>query len=182
MFPESSKVDGFYKTKFGGASHNGVIYGNTNNNLRYAVRRLFGKRVPEVPGRHEELFRMQENFVAQNEVLFSDLRFLYLRVFDDYTDSETEARLHYADPHEKKELRIKALEELKEDNKLTDPLDPWAKSVWQKLKRNEWAKPGKKPRAICDLGVACSLRGFRITNFLKNAQDSYRLDHPTRSL
>lgn len=176
QFPPSVKPDGTYRTKFGGASHNGLVYADTNHNLRYAVRRLLGKRVPEIPGRHEELLRRQEMFIDSQGELKTRLRELYEHHFDTYTDSETEARLHYADPHPKKVLREQCFKEMEQDNKITDSEDPYAKSVWWKIKKNEWAKPKKKPRAICDLGVACSMRGFRVTNFLKEAQDECPLD------
>lgn len=176
-FPETEKVDGTYRMKFGGASHNGLVYANSNKNLQYAVRRLLGKRVPEIPGRHEELMENQARFVNQQTQLKEILRGLYQKHFDSYTDSETEARLHHADPHEKRALREQCMGEMIEDNKITDPFDPWAKSVWWKMKKNEWAKPKKKPRAIVDMGVACSLRGFRITNFLKTAQDVEEVDY-----
>lgn len=171
QFPKSIKPDGTYRTKFGGASHNGVVYADTNHNLRYAVRRLLGKRVPEVPGRHEELLRKQSQFIERQGELKRLLKELYERHFDTYTDSETEAREHYKDPHPKRVLREQCFGEMVEDNTITDSESPLAKSVWWKIKKNEWAKPKKKPRAICDLGVACSMRGFRITNFLKEAQN-----------
>jgi hypothetical protein len=38
-----------------------------------------------------------------------------------------------------------------------------------KFKKDEWAKPGKKPRCIGDLGVAASLQGFKVTEMLKKA-------------
>jgi hypothetical protein len=37
------------------------------------------------------------------------------------------------------------------------------------MKKDEIGKNGKIPRLICDLGVACSLQGFRITSFMKKA-------------
>ena len=53
---------------------------------------------------------------------------------------------------------------------MTDEKDLWVRSVLWKLKTKEYAKPGKKPRGICDLGVTASLRGAWITNYLKTAQ------------
>jgi len=41
--------------------------------------------------------------------------------------------------------------------------------VWVKFKNDEWMKIGKIPRVIGDLGVAASLQGFRICEFLKTA-------------
>lgn len=175
VFPDSIHPDGTYRTKFGGASHSGQVHADNNRNLRYAVRRLLGKRVPSIPGRHEELMNNQRRFIRQQLELKTLLKDLYERHFDSYTDSETEAREHHNDPHPKKALRRKTYLDMVMANTLTDSEDPFAKSVWWKIKKAEYSKVGKKTRGICDLGVPCSMRGFRITNFLKEAQDSMSL-------
>jgi hypothetical protein len=98
------------------------------------------------------------------------LRASYAKHFEDYQGATLEALQHYADPHEKKLLRIHAMAELIENGDVEDSRSLWVKSVLWKLKKNEWAKPGKKPRSIGDLGVGASLLGFRLTHFLKTAQ------------
>lgn len=47
--------------------------------------------------------------------------------------------------------------------------------IW-KMKRDEWAKPGKRPRMIADLGVSASLVGFRLLEMLKLAQSENDLN------
>jgi len=44
------------------------------------------------------------------------------------------------------------------------------------MKRGEWAKPGKRPRMIADLGVGASLVGFRLLEMLKRAQNEEDLE------
>lgn len=175
-FPAGPSIDGTYRTKFGGASHNGVCYRNSDENFRYAMRRLTGKRLPEIPGAHERLQEAQSSWFDENQDLISYLRKKYLPHFEGYLGSEEECREHHADPHIKRELRIQGFRELDEDGRLTSRRDLWCKSVWWKMKKAEYAKPGKKPRGICDLGVEASLRGAWITNYLKCAQAAEDLE------
>jgi len=156
-----------------GTSHNGSNWGNTNHNFRLAMRRLLGKRCPSRPGYHEALFDNQKSFLRSHKKNFDDLASLYAGEFAEYLGSEVEAVLHAADPHPKMALRVQALEESILDGVFCDPEDPWARKVNWKIKRDEWGKVGKKPRSICDIGPMGSLRGFRITNFLKMAQSAH---------
>lgn len=178
QFPAGDeKPDGTYRTHFGpGVSHNGRMYCDCDHCFRYAARRLLGKRKPEIQGEHERLMRNQTNFVHQNSNFLDYLREKYTPFFTAYTNSEQEMIEHYDDPHEKRALRRQAKQELCEDGRVADSVDKWVRSVLWKLKKNEWAKHKKKPRAICDLGVAASLRGFRVTNYLKTAQDETKIE------
>jgi len=179
-FPEGEEIiDGTYRTLYGyGASHNGSIYRNSNHNMKYAMRRLTGKRLVfddlgvQIPNYHEKLFRNQSNFFRESKAFFREVGGMYEDYFRDYKGSEEEAREHYNDPHAKRLLRVQAWEELTNENRVVDHKDPWVSSVLWKLKKNEWAKPKKKPRMIGDLGVGASLRGFRVTDALKRAQNS----------
>lgn len=136
------------------------------------MRRLTGVRKPELPGFHQQLFVNQQNFIRDHTAEFDNLAKSYEPYFADYQGAEIEALEHHADPHIKRELRIQAMEEMRESGIYVDTEDLWVKKVWWKLKKNEYAKAGKKPRSIGDLGVSASLLGFRLTNFLKTAQSS----------
>jgi len=57
-------------------------------------------------------------------------------------------------PHPKRKLRALALKEIDDHGQAGDY---WSSSVWWKMKLDEYAKPGKYPRVIVDLGVAASL-------------------------
>lgn len=169
-FPKGETIDGTYRTKFGGASHNAVVYANTDENFALAMQRLTNKRLPLIPGAHEKLKVSQERWFEQNAQLIAYLREKYSPHFKEYLGSEEECREHYADQHEKMILRIQAFKELEEQNRLGTLSDLWVKSILWKIKKAEYAKPGKKPRGICDLGVEASLRGAWVTNTLKCAQ------------
>jgi hypothetical protein len=142
------------------------------------MRRLTGKRLVKgadgkyIKNYHEQLFNNQRRFFVEHTDIFKNVARSYEDYFHEYKGSEEEAREHYNDPHQKRLLRLKAWKELNDANQQSDDTDPWVKSVLWKLKKDEWAKPGKKPRMIGDLGVGASLRGFRVTNSLKVAQES----------
>lgn len=180
-FPQSMSSetkDGTYRTVFGpSVSHNAQIYSNTDHNFRLAMRRLTGKRCPETKGKHEQMFVNQNDFINTHKDFYDKLKNIYEPYFHDYEGTAIEALKHYADPHEKRLLRIQAHHELINKGLYMDSRSLWVKSVLWKLKKNEWAKPGKKPRSIGDLGVAASLLGFRLTHFLKTAQASEVIEH-----
>lgn len=171
-----------YRTIFGpSVAHNGVIYAKTDANLRLAFRRLTCLRGPldsdpitnELYDRH--LQWSQRSFVHNHSHIFAHLRHLYTPHFTSYTNAEDEADEHHSDPHPKKLLRIQAWSELCESGVRFDPL--WLTQLKIKMKPNEIAKPGKYPRCIADLGVAASLQGFRVTNFLKTATEAEPFTH-----
>lgn len=165
------KPDGFYKTRFGPAfEHNGVIYSKCDQNQRYGMRRLTNKREPLKTGLHELLFAQQDEFVRSRKDFLSYLHDKYAPAFDDYMGAEEEMYKHYNDPHPKRELRVKAHDEMIEEATCSNCDSTWLKDILWKVKPQEWAKFGKKPRCICDLGVSASLRGFVLTNILKMAQ------------
>ena len=171
------RADGSYRTHFGPCiSHNAVVYADNSHNLSLALRRLTGEREPEQPGADALLRTAQEDFIARNLGVFDELRHMYAPYFEDYLGAYEEARVHHADPHEKKMLRIAAWSEIEEKN-TPFSTDLPIRSVRVKQKPIEYAKPGKKPRCIGDLGVAASLQGFRLTHFLKTAQDGVAFEY-----
>lgn len=90
----------------------------------------------------------------------------------DYVDLISYAQDHVGDPHPKRELRLKAWEELREmigleGKHVLDRL--WLTEVLYKMKPDEIAKVGKWARMIGDLGVAASLQGFGCSSILKDA-------------
>jgi len=87
--------------------------------------------------------------------------------FFNYTDADDYALNHHSDPHPKRGLREQCWKDINEDGVRTRKL--WLSTVLIKFKKNEWAKPGKKPRCIGDLGVGASLQGFKTTSFVKKA-------------
>jgi hypothetical protein len=121
------------------------------------------------PVLEQRLSENQIKFVASHRKLYSELASLYANTFREYQGLLEEARLHHADPHAKRELRIAAWDELIETGRLGEKL--WLKYTTYKLKKAEWAKNDKIARMIGDLKVPASLQGFRVTKLLKEAME-----------
>lgn len=171
------RTERFYRTHYGyRVPHTGVIYRNNDHNLALALRRLTGCRRPDIPGEEERLQRNQAAHLTTMGIEFQQLQNMYSPYFLDYMGMRAEAAAHHADPHPKKELRVRAYKELVDSGQISARY--WGRvidgvlRVQGKLKLEEYAKPGKKPRMIVDLGVAASLQGFRLTEFLKTAQSA----------
>lgn len=179
LLPE--KVDNTYRTAhWANVQHNGIIQSDCDWNTRFALRRMTALVDPPVdfePDKPEHyryaaysvrLSRRQERFILRNQNFFAHLRDIYTKHLDDYLGAREECILHHDDPHAKRMLRIRGYENLLGCGTLFTRA--WVKKVTYKMKKNEWAKFGKYARMIGDLGVEASLAGFRITNFLKNAE------------
>lgn len=181
-FKHVRKARTFHRTHYGfRVPHTGVVYGSSDHNLSLALRRLTGCREPDVPGAEETLRDNQRVHLASIQHVFRGLAAKYAPILSQYQGMRTEASLHHADPHEKRELRIRAYLELCESGQLARR--HWMR-YWRalpcaeaKMKTEEYAKPGKKPRMIVDLGVAASLQGFRLTEYLKQAQHEQPLHY-----
>jgi len=160
------KKDGTYRTVFGyAASFKGRIYSNSDSNIRLGMRRLLDCRKGE-PILDSVLSRRQVEFFKRFDI--SRLTELYAPYLSEYEGIYEEARVHHADPHQKKALRIQAWKELQESGEVFKKL--WLRKTWYKMKKGELAKTLKYARMIGDLGVAASLQGFIITSLLKEAQ------------
>ena len=182
-FPEPSiaekllaKPDGSYHSLFGPCvAHSGVVYANSNHNVSLASTRITKARNPLCIGYEQAMQYNQSMYITKNNGVLHDLALMYAPDFHDYTNMIHEAELHHGDTHAKRLLRIQAWEELLDNNNIFD--NTWhapGKTTEYKMKKFEIAKPGKVPRMIGDLGVACSLQGFRLTKFMKMAM----ADHP----
>lgn len=179
-FPTDTKfVDGAFRSVFGYAvPHNGRIYCACNECTSLAIRRLTGVRKPDTPGLHEQLFTNQKELIEDDQFKpFKErLKEKYFKHLSPVFDPVHEAIEHHADPHQKRELRIQAFKDLVNKGWLGDPDHIWLrKSIW-KMKRLEWAKHGKKPRMIVDLGTPASLLGFIAMERLKQAQSQEDLE------
>lgn len=168
--PELSK---YYKTCFGpSVSTSGRIFDDSNENVALAIRRLTGVKKPEIPGLDALMGQNQLKCFEEATDFLADLRRKYAPHFDSYSNLHEEAIEHFADKHDKRLLRINAMHNILDgDNTVSGNWVRRNRAIW-KMKKGEWAKHMKKPRMIVDLGVEASLLGFRITNYLKIAQDS----------
>jgi hypothetical protein len=117
----------------------------------------------------------QERFIQEHQELLLRMREQYAPYFNQLGDAYQEAAEHHGDPHAKRALRIMGWREGHFRGHVGSGI--WVRSVWYKMKKNEIAKPGKYPRGIGDLGVLASLRGFRITEIMKEAQAGQPIIH-----
>lgn len=170
------RVDRFYRTHYGyGVPHSGLIYARNDHNTALALRRLTGSREPDTPGAEDALQAANRyHFNVTMQPIIAKLKETYAPYLLEYLGMREEARLHHADPHPKRELRIRAYTDLVDTGQINQRY--WGRIykgrviAEAKMKTEEYAKPGKRPRMIVDLGVAASLQGFRLTELLKQAQ------------
>jgi hypothetical protein len=139
--------------------------------MALAARRMFNCREPPVPytprGWDDLLKNNQRDFIKQNTEYTQWIKSIYEPTWADYEGAIEEAEKHVSDPHKKRRLREATWQEMKLGAKCD--FTPWVASVLYKLKKDEIAKLNKWPRAIGDLGVAASLRGFITTDFMKKS-------------
>ena len=162
------RADATYITRFGPCvEHNGMIYEESNHNVRLAVRRITGVRKGDVKLDHR-LKVNQELFLIKNQWFVEHMKGLYAGVMSEYTTMLQEALDHHADPHDKKDLRVEGWEGELDTGRTAMKI--WMRKAIYKMKKGEWGKWGKIPRMICDMKVAASLQGFVVTKLLKKAQ------------
>lgn len=146
------------------------MYKNSNHNVSLGLQRLTKVRVPLLIGYDQYLQSQQEHYISTLTPFISDLQSAYSQTFFGYSSMIEECEDHHADPHQKKELRIAARQDLMALNLYFDKTWMLPRRLTEyKLKTMEVAKPGKIPRLIGDLGVHASLQGFRLTSFMKKA-------------
>jgi hypothetical protein len=171
------EIDGTYRSVFGPIfDHAGVIYANCNKNVSIALTRLTSEVKPEIHGLHAALFCAQALFIPTLDDLRTRLSHaisVYTLVFKDMVE---EAFDHVHDPHPKKEIRIRSLLELSYTNEIAH--DIWMYVTQGKIKKDEYGKPGKKPRLINDLTCPASLQGAFFTSLMKKAMAAFVYDLP----
>jgi len=176
------KRDGGYRTIFGGLALHDPILENSNFNLDGGVTRLTAARLdPDVadPPRNLDFDKMllqnQEVFIRKHTDVLEQLFRSYQPSLTGYTTHVEENIVHVHDPHQKRKLREEA--HLREEIEGTayDLLKTGLEGhINYKAKTQEIAKVNKFIRAIADLGVTASLRGYRLAEFIKTAMS----DHP----
>lgn len=155
-----------YRTVYGPYfHHDGVVYGNTNNNINLALRRLTATREPNCLGMHDGLFTKQATFVIANMRLARMFRNLFREHLRVHSQLEEELPSFVNLPHPKSSLRRRALSKLRDKAILYESV--WKDTVIGKIKRDEIAKPGKYPRLINDLSCEVSLMGAILSKHIK---------------
>lgn len=176
-------VDRGYRSCAFAVNHNGVVYGNTSDNLGAAVfGRCFASRTKN--GEDVNMFSGYDSWLRDNQKLFIET---YRSLFIDYAADFDFREGQHVDvywenmaialfPHVKRKLRLMAVRDLFLSGK-------WREDVWQifmtriKMKLHEFAKNGKMPRCIGDLGVSASLVGAEITDWIKKYMEEKPFCH-----
>lgn len=172
-FPTFGRLTGVprpprYHTRFCGFQLSCWKPSKTNANLNYALLRLLRTRGSEE--KELEFHRNQHRFTATSTLTDAYYRSLQ---FDDFTTEIEELIAKYKDPHPKRPLRVAATEDMDSMGTLSIFEDVLRKLVnAYKVKTLERIDPESVARAIGDLGVHKSLRGFVSTKLLKRAQET----------
>jgi hypothetical protein len=172
----SQIIDPFYRSVFGPAfTHDGRIYARSDLNLSAAATRLFAARLETNGLTHWDLRQNQEIFVHRHKKILTDFgHMLCQNVHEEVHNVIDQAYELVSRPHQKKRLRIRALTDLLEGNKIFS--ETWMQSTAGNVKGEEWAKPGKYPRLVNDLTTPASLLGGVATSVLKDllSQESFK--------
>ena len=187
---EDTDVDGTYRTIFGPSiPYRYRVWRNCNRNQQLALRRLLGCIEPETPGADAQIRANQVLFIAQHLPHdLDELAPLYEDFFADYTNYRDEVETHLNDVHPKRELRIKAFNELIAEGKLEDQSHKVDRHVQAKVKTAEKAKyvrdleRQKYPRMIFDLKIPASLVGSQLIAVYKAAMAENPLSLPNANI
>lgn len=159
-------VDYTYRTVFGPLfSHTAHVYACTDENMSHAFTRLTNCKDGN-PNFHEQLRQAQFNFVTSPELRrYADL--LYRKYDTLMMDEDVDyRRLCYIYAiHPKRAERVAAYIRASEDG-------TWfsrPRTIKVKFKKDEFAKPGKNPRAIADLGTLACIRAGSFAEKVKKA-------------
>jgi len=145
-----------YRTVYGYAfAHGARIFANTPNSIALAVRRVTGVRKPEYPG-IDRAYELRNNSAHAGDTLS------YRWELDDYRHTLSE---YVKKPHPKKMLRISAFRDALDQGFAAHAV--WNQHTLLKLKKDEFAKPGKYPRSIGDLSTPASLQGSEFLELVK---------------
>ena len=169
VFKDGPEQDMTYRSWFGpGPAQAGVIYGNSRATTQMFARRLTGVREPGTD-QHYVLLENQHEFMAANKEWLLELGRQRSAHLPQWTGLYNEALEHHNDPHVKRMLRYCAWLDMDMEN--LSATDDWGgiEKVIFKLKASEIAKYGKKPRGIVNLGVARSLKGWRLAGAISHS-------------
>lgn len=170
------KPDGTYKTYFGPCYyHPGVVYAADDVGLEMAFNyRLGCVREPDKPGYHSALCRNQGEFFSENAELaaFAEaFRIFLAEWFLKIGDLDKELIAYANQPHPKRRLRLRALQNILDNGDFFHPT--FNRKVTGKVKRAELAKFLKATRLINDLTTEGSLLCGFVADQIKCAQAEF---------
>lgn len=167
-----------YRTLFGPIfAHSARVYEETPGNVDRALTRLTACRLENdrlSPDFENNMRERQAAFLRRRcaKRLAHALRHHYRNNLDDCSDDFDLKFFEYAcAPHPKRKLRMKAAQDLILLNLFTH--ETFVTSVKGKFKKYEFAKNGKYPRLIVDMGVLASLLGGYAAMFAKHAMETF---------
>jgi hypothetical protein len=179
VFPPDSHVvpESPVRHLFGPTFHHpSVVYANNNHNYSLCLRRLTRVRENNLT-LHRQLEANQHQFVYQHRHYYLALTEFVLANYPHCASFYDSLFSTYADPHPKRLLRIRAMRSLFVDGGLVHEL--WTRQIDIEIKKFEYAKVGKCPRATADFSTPASMLGYGITSYIKQAmsnQPFYFLD------
>lgn len=168
--PDDS-ADNTYITVSRAVIHNGICYANSNHNMRFALYRNFNSRCAELPdpiGAERDLRTRAKNALLIPWIRRVLLNYVAIGEYN-YTTHLHAMKTGVYEKHPKMQLRIDEYLYMVRTGDFSDEHVATRKQI--KIKTNEWAKPGKCPRTICDLGVRASLHGVWLAACMKKAFD-----------
>jgi len=162
-------------------SHSALVYANTDNNLSKALTRLSSAREGNA-ALDNTLRENQRRFLQTRAAtrFATALRNHYSAALDSATyDFDYELFKYAHEPHPKRNLRIRAMQEIVMYGLLGH--HTFISKSNAKLKKYEWAKPGKYPRLIVDLTVVGSLLGGFSAKIVKQCMSTFTYSSKYRS-
>lgn len=162
-----------------GFSHSGMVYGNSDHNIRCALPRLTADPVSEFNlAENQRKFLKTRLAKRTGDALHKHFTSCLEKAKPDLYDH----LIAYADlPHPKRALRVQAALEILENNLFTVrgacQRMTYISRVSTKLKKFEWGKPGKKPRLICDLSTVGSLLSGYCAELVKKWLGEFHHEH-----
>lgn len=164
-----------YKSFFGPSFfHSGIVYSNSTVNMYKAVTRLTSRRFVEGRDNIDQILRRNQLNMVGNRVMRRVKNFQFVEIrkrldlltagFDDHIN---EVRKCANLPHSKRELRLHALEEI--FFKGLGGHGVFMDKVGGKVKKVEFAKPGKYPRLVNDMTCPGSLYAGYLATEIKHA-------------
>lgn len=175
------REDKTYRTYHGGfVEHAGIIYNNSNANKAKAFFRMTNSRRP---GDHLANGQSYHDWLRENQRRYfksPSMRRLchhlgghMLYGFNNIHDLELRLIEYCGLPHVKRRQRIRGIHEIIQNNIFGD--ETFTKKVIMNVKRDEFAKPGKLPRAIYDLSVIGSILGSYVIAILKERMSTFNM-------
>lgn len=148
--------------------HRGVVFGHSSHNYSMMMRRQFALRVDNED--YDHWLRGSQDNVRTVSGFDEWMKIVKERIEELSPDEDIQDLLYeYAHrPHEKRLIRVRAYESLRDSGRLED-FSAYCTGVTYKLKIPEFGDPDKLPRVIGDFGTEGSILGGFVLEYAKKA-------------